>query len=140
MTAGATSAGIARSSMMVMSGITTTPPLKAAIGPRISSGWTSMRMPRGGRPLVMANSTPISCSRSIASIARGVTTLALLTRVPSTSAKTAATVPVAGTPVSVMSLALPSGRKPGAVRAGPHCPASRYQQNNIPMLTKVVLR
>ena len=55
MTAGPTSAGISRSSMMVMSGCAMTPPLKAAIGPRISSGWTSMRMPRGGRPLVMAN-------------------------------------------------------------------------------------
>ena len=76
MTAGATSAGTGRSSAMVMSGCTMIPPLKAAIGPRNSSGWTSMRMPRGGRPLVMANSTPRSCSFSIASIARGVTTFA----------------------------------------------------------------
>ena len=89
---------------MVMSGWTMIPPLKAAIGPRISSGWTSIRMPRGGRPLVIAKSTPRSCSRSIAAIARGVSTLSLVTKVPSTSAKTPAIVTVAGIEASAMSL------------------------------------
>lgn len=66
--------------------------VEGATGPCISSGWTSMRMPRGGRPLVIAKSTPRSCSCSIASTARGVTTLTLVTTVPSTSAGTAAIV------------------------------------------------
>jgi hypothetical protein len=66
------------------------PPLKAAIGTFRPSGSTSIRRPRGGRPLVSAKSTPRSCSRRTASIARGVRTLAFVTSVPSTSASTAA--------------------------------------------------
>ena len=119
MTAGATSAGMGSSSAMVMSGCTMIPPLKAAIGPCISSGCTSMRMPRGGRPLVIANSTPRWWSCSIASIARVVTTFALVTRVPSTSAKTAAIGWGGGSGASVMcspTLLLPN---PGAVSGSP---------------------
>ena len=68
---------MARSSTTVMSGMTMIPPLKAAIGPFMRSGSTSIRMPRGGRPLVIAKSTPRSWSSCTARIARGVSTLSL---------------------------------------------------------------
>jgi len=62
--------------------------LKAAIGVVRLSGSTSIDMPFGGRPLVTANKIPASPSLRTASIARSVSTLSLVTRVPSTSART----------------------------------------------------
>src|SRR5262245_57577595 len=90
-TAGATSSGIVRSSSTLRSGATTTPPLNAAIGARIASGSTSIAIPRGGRPLVIAKATPSSWSLWAAATARGVRALADVTNVPSTSASTADT-------------------------------------------------
>jgi hypothetical protein len=53
------------------------------------SGSTSIRMPNGGRPLVIANTIPRSRRRCTAPSARSVSTLSLVTSVPSTSASTA---------------------------------------------------
>ena len=47
--------GMTRWTMTAMLRSTSSPPLKAAIGVWRSSGSTSMTIPRGGRPLVMAN-------------------------------------------------------------------------------------
>src|SRR4051794_36108450 len=47
---------------------------------------TSGARPRGGRPLVMVKATPAARRRVIASRVRGVMSLFLVTRVPSTSA------------------------------------------------------
>src|SRR5580658_2503593 len=70
-----------------MSGRTYTPPLKAAIGMVSWSGSTSIDMPRGGRPLVMAKSIPACLSFATAATARSVSTLSWVTSVPSTSAR-----------------------------------------------------
>ncbi len=68
-----------------MSGLTSSPPLNAATGVSSASGSTSISIPRGGRPLVTANSTPASCSRWTASTERAVSAFSELTSVPSTS-------------------------------------------------------
>ena len=78
-----------------------TPPLKAAIGIVSPSGSTSMRRPRGGRPLVIVKITPASRIRLTASIARGVITFSFVTTVPSTSASSTA---IDGEPVAVVTI------------------------------------
>jgi hypothetical protein len=45
-------------------------------------------MPRGGRPLVMANWISAARSAFTAALARGVSTFSAVTNVPSTSART----------------------------------------------------
>ena len=45
-------------------------------------------MPRGGRPLVIANAIPAACNAFTAATARVVSTFSAVTRVPSTSART----------------------------------------------------
>ncbi len=79
--------GISRCSITVRSGSTIKPPLKAAMGVVIRRGSTSIDMPRGGRPLVMAKSTPCASSACTASTARGVSSFSFVTSVPSTSAR-----------------------------------------------------
>ena len=79
--------GISFSSMTVMSGSTMSPPLNAAMGVESPSGPTNIDIPRGGRPLVTANNTPAAPRAWTASIAFGVRTFSLVTKVPSTSAK-----------------------------------------------------
>ena len=75
-----------RCSITDMSGRTNTPPLKAAIGVVRPSGSMSIDMPRGGRPLVIANNIPACFSFATAAMARSVRTLSWVTSVPSTSA------------------------------------------------------
>ena len=48
------------SSMIDMSGFTKIAPLNPPIGVLSANGSTSIAMPRGGRPLVMANAMPAS--------------------------------------------------------------------------------
>ena len=74
--------------MMVISGLTKMPPLKPATGVRSANGSINIAMPRGGRPLVIANAMPAVCSAFTAAAARGVSTFSAVTRVPSTSART----------------------------------------------------
>ena len=83
---GTSSLGILRCSITVMSGSVRIPPLKAAIGVVRPRGSTSMPMPRGGRPLVIAKRIPALPSSLTAWIASSVSTFSLVTRVPSTSA------------------------------------------------------
>ncbi len=91
-TVGATnSTGIARCSITDMSGRTNSPPLNAAMGSASSSGSTSIAMPLGGRPLVIANLIPAPLSRRTEAMVRSVSSFAGVTRVPSTSAKTSST-------------------------------------------------
>ena len=78
-----------RSSRTDRSGSTITPPLNAAIGIVRRSGSTSIRRPRGGRPLQMVKTIPRSRNRLTAWIARSVSTLSFVTIVPSMSASTA---------------------------------------------------
>ena len=70
-----------------MSLSTIRPPLKAAIGVSICRGSTSISMPRGGRPLVRAKSTPAWRRLRTAATASSVRTLSWVTSVPSTSAR-----------------------------------------------------
>src|ERR1700730_2349029 len=72
--------------MVVRSGLLITPPLKPAMGVSIFSGSTSMAMPRGGRPLVMANLMPASRNLATDRMARSVRIFSCVTSVPSTSA------------------------------------------------------
>ena len=60
--------------------------MKAAIGVVSFSGSTSIAIPRGGRPLVIASSMPAARRRSTAWQAPSVSTLPEVTSVPSTSA------------------------------------------------------
>jgi hypothetical protein len=82
-----TDSGTTRCSITDMSRFTSTPPLNAAIGVVRSSGSMSIDMPRGGRPLVIANRIPASPSLRTALMARSVRTLSGVTSVPSTSAR-----------------------------------------------------
>ena len=84
----ATSAASTCSAMMVISGLTKIPPLKPATGVRSDNGSINIAMPRGGRPLVIANAIPAACNAFTAATARGVSTFSAVTRVPSTSART----------------------------------------------------
>ena len=59
----ATSGGRVLASITDMSGLTSTPPLKPAIGVSSASGSISIAMPRGGRPLVMAKRMPVGPQR-----------------------------------------------------------------------------
>ena len=68
------------------SGWTYIAPLNAAIGVVSPSGPTSIAIPRGGRPLVIASATPAARSRATASHAPAVSRLSRVTSVPSTSA------------------------------------------------------
>ncbi len=81
-----TAVGMTRCSITDMSGLTKSPPLKAAIGVSSPSGSTSIDMPFGGRPLVTAKRMPAARSFWTAAIARSVSTLSFVTSVPSTSA------------------------------------------------------
>src|SRR6266850_619575 len=70
------------------SGLTNTPPLKAASGSLSCNGWISAFIPSGGRPLVMVKAMSACLSWFTASIARAVNNFSLVTSVPSTSAIT----------------------------------------------------
>ncbi len=72
--------------MMSMSGLTNRPPLNPAIGVAMRSGPISIAIPLGGRPLVTANWMPRPAMSRTAFWARSVSTLSLVTSVPSTSA------------------------------------------------------
>src|SRR5215510_10047719 len=74
--------------MMTSCGVTKRPPLKPAIGVSSLRSSSSMAMPRGGRPLVMAKRMPVSRRCCTAALARFVSTFLSLTSVPSTSART----------------------------------------------------
>src|SRR5262245_19704511 len=75
-------------SSAVMSGLTKIPPLNPAIGVRRSKGAINISIPRGGRPLVIANPMPDARSDSTAFTARAVSTFSAVTSVPSTSDRT----------------------------------------------------
>jgi hypothetical protein len=77
-------------SLMVVSvGVAITPPLKLPIGVVIPSDSSSIRMPRGGRLLIIVKIIPAARSSATAAWARAVKTLASVTKVPSTSETTA---------------------------------------------------
>jgi hypothetical protein len=91
-----------------MSGMTRMPPLNPATGVRSASGSISIDMPRGGRPLVMANWMLAACSAFTAAVARAVSTFSAVTSVPSTSARTSETFDWGR--ASITMRALPPGR------------------------------
>ena len=91
------SSGSTRCSTTDMSGLTSSPPLKAAIKVVMLSGSISIDMPLGGRPLVIANRIPASPSLRTAPTARSVSTLSGVTSVPSTSASSSRIASVAVT-------------------------------------------
>jgi hypothetical protein len=82
-----TSAWSTSCSMTDKSDLTNMPPLKAAIGVVNANGAINISMPRGGRPLVIANWIPASRILATAARARSVSTFSWVTRAPSTSAR-----------------------------------------------------
>src|SRR5438874_279579 len=76
-----------RCSSTERSGRTNIPPLNAAIGVVRASGWINICIPRGGRPLVIANWIPAMPNWVTAARARSVSTFSRVRRVPSTSAR-----------------------------------------------------
>src|SRR5215510_7849423 len=84
----AISSGSVFCSMMASHGVTKSPPLNPAIGVSSFRSSSSIAMPRGGRPLVMAKRMPASRRCCTAALACFVSTFLSLTSVPSTSART----------------------------------------------------